>query len=204
MTVGPGPPPSTNLSLLLRIRDPRDAEAWILFVELYVPAILGYCARRGIQDSDARDIVQDVLAKVTSAIRTFEYDPERGRFRNWLGILTRNAIAKHVAREPRAVRGQGGDARPAVESLDGEVDPVWVDEFNQQILSTALARIRDEFTAENWTAFDLVWEQRLPAAEAAARLHRTAGWVYKTKFRILRRLKSEVLFLASDCAIFGK
>ena len=61
-------------SLLLRIKDPRDASAWNRFVQLYAPFIHNYGRRKGLQDADAADLVQDVLQAVARSMDQFDYD----------------------------------------------------------------------------------------------------------------------------------
>src|SRR5262249_52941712 len=53
--------PPTRASLLVRIRDARDAAAWGEFVDLYAPLVHGFARRQGLQDADAADLTQDVL-----------------------------------------------------------------------------------------------------------------------------------------------
>jgi RNA polymerase sigma-70 factor (ECF subfamily) len=78
----------TRPSLLMRIRDGQDAEAWALFVDLYAPVVFQHCRRRQLQDADAADLTQEVLIEVADAIRNFVYQSERGRFRDWLSVLS--------------------------------------------------------------------------------------------------------------------
>ena len=52
----------TRPSLLLRIRDAGDAASWGEFADLYGPIIRSYCRPRGLQDADAVDVGQLVLA----------------------------------------------------------------------------------------------------------------------------------------------
>ena len=85
-------PPSTRLSLLVRLRDLNDADAWRQFVELYAPLVYHYAHRRGLQDADAADVTQDVLQAVASGMEHFRYDPERGTFRGWLFTLVRHQL----------------------------------------------------------------------------------------------------------------
>ncbi|HKB35845.1 MAG TPA: sigma factor, partial [Gemmataceae bacterium] len=54
--------PHTRPSLLVRIRDAADREAWRQFVELYAPLVYRFARRRGLQDADAADLAQDVLS----------------------------------------------------------------------------------------------------------------------------------------------
>ena len=92
----------TRPSLLLRIRDSADAEAWRQFADLYARVIYGYWRRRGLQDADAADVTQEVLAQVARSIRTFEYRPERGRFRGWLRAVTQSKIERFRRKMNRA------------------------------------------------------------------------------------------------------
>jgi len=48
--------PPTRASLLLRLRDAQDGEAWREFVDLYAPLVYGYARKQGLQDADAADL----------------------------------------------------------------------------------------------------------------------------------------------------
>ena len=56
--------PPTRPTLLVRIRDAGDQEAWGRFVDLYGPLIYGFLSKRGLQDADAADVTQDVMRQV--------------------------------------------------------------------------------------------------------------------------------------------
>jgi hypothetical protein len=48
--------PTTQIHLLLQVRDRGDQQAWIDFVALYRPAIYRFARRRGLQEADAQDL----------------------------------------------------------------------------------------------------------------------------------------------------
>ena len=56
------PTPSTSASLLLRLRDPKDHEAWVEFVTIYEPLTYRLLRRNGLQDADAREVMQELFA----------------------------------------------------------------------------------------------------------------------------------------------
>ena len=78
----------TSASLLGRLRhQPTDQEAWSEFVDRYGEKIYGWCRRWHLQDADAKDVTQAVLASLCIKMRTFSYDPGLS-FRGWLRTLT--------------------------------------------------------------------------------------------------------------------
>src|SRR3974390_347534 len=99
--------PVTRASLLVRLREGHDADAWQEFVHLYAPIIYGFARKRGLQDADAADLMQDVLGSVSSAAQRLEYDPGRGTFRGWLFTVTRNKVINFFESRSRRVVGSG-------------------------------------------------------------------------------------------------
>src|SRR5213080_4789629 len=85
--------PPTRVSLLVRLRNPRDEAAWAEFVDRYAALVYGYARKQGLQDADAADLSQDVLGAVVTAIGALEYDPARGAFRNWLFTIVRRKLS---------------------------------------------------------------------------------------------------------------
>jgi RNA polymerase sigma-70 factor (ECF subfamily) len=190
---------STHPSLLLRLRNTTDAEAWQTFVQVYAPVIYGYTRKRGVQDADAADITQDVLTRVSRALRTFEYQPLRGRFRDWLGTVTRHQLLRFLDRQQRQQQVVGdGRAADLEQAIAPEADAEWTAAFHAQLLRAALERIRPHFEADTWRIFERVWQENRPALETAQEVGVTIDKVYAAKMRVLKRLREEILELAED------
>ena len=194
---------TTRPSLLVRLRD-GDNDAWRTFVTTYSPLIFGYCRKHGLQEADAADVAQEVLAGVARSLRSFRYQPERGRFRDWLGAVTRTKMNRYLHKELQGARGAGGDEADA--SLDEvaalEADSEWTAAFNASVLQAALERIRPHFEPPSWRAFESVWVDNRPAAEVARELGLGVASVYVAKSRVLKRLHDEILMLAEDIPHF--
>jgi DNA-directed RNA polymerase specialized sigma24 family protein len=88
---------ATRASLLLRLRETHNAAAWEQFVEIYTPIIFGFCRNQRLQDADAADVSQEVMRAVARAMEKFEYDRQRGKFRNWLLTVTRSKLSNFSA-----------------------------------------------------------------------------------------------------------
>src|SRR6266404_1096886 len=91
--------PSTRASLLVRLRDRLDDEAWREFVRLYAPVVYRFARRRGLQDADAADVMQEVLRSVSASVGAF--DPRLGLFRSWLFTLAHRRLHDFAQKRQR-------------------------------------------------------------------------------------------------------
>jgi len=82
---------TTSVSLLERLRQPGDQEAWSRFVRRYSPHIYDWARRQGLSAEDAADLVQEVFALLVQKMPDFKYDPHKS-FRAWLRTVTRNKL----------------------------------------------------------------------------------------------------------------
>ena len=64
--------PETRASLLMRVRDRNDHEAWYEFEEIYRPVIYRIAMFKGLQSADAEDLAQRVMLSVSGAIDRFQ------------------------------------------------------------------------------------------------------------------------------------
>ena len=185
--------PKTRASLLVRLRDASDAEAWRQFVQVYAPVVYGYARRRQLQDADAADLTQEVLRSVASAARKFEYDPDRGSFRSWLFTVARNKLLDLRARQRR---GQGAGGTSAQELLEQQPatsdETMWDEEFRRRLFALAVEQAKPDFEERTWQAF---WRTAVNGEEArdiAAALGISVGAVYIAKSRVQARLTERV------------
>src|SRR5262245_24520544 len=109
---------ATSATLLRRLRDPTDREAWGRFARNYGQRIYAWCRRWNLQEADAEDVTQGLLVKIPSRMRTFTYDPKAGSFRAWLKTVVKHALTDFVRAQDRADRTGYG----ALESVEAEQD----------------------------------------------------------------------------------
>jgi RNA polymerase sigma factor (sigma-70 family) len=188
--------PNTRPSLLVRIRDGRDAEAWRVFVDVYTPVVYHFCRRSGLQDADAADVTQNVLSEVSRSIPSFQYQPEKGRFRDWLHALARRCLGRYWQR--RAGREPGGEVLANPDPAAPEDAADWNAQIQSRLLKVALERIRPNFEPLTWQAFELSWLSNVGAAEVSARLEVSVEMVYVARSRVLKALRETILELAED------
>ena len=187
--------PATRVSLLVRLRDDGDADAWREFVRLYAPVIYGFARKRGLQDADAADLMQDVLRSISSAIGRLDYDRKQGTFRGWLFTVTRNKVFNFLS--ARRVRPQAsGDSATnrllAEEPSAGDSSEAWELEYQRRLAARAMERVKGEFQENTWRAFWLTAVEGAAAGDAARQVGMSPGAIYVAKSRVLARLKEEV------------
>ncbi len=196
-----GEAPNTRPSLLVRLRDARDNEAWAQFVEVYAPLIYGFARKQGLQDADAADLTQDSLRVVSEAIKKLEYDPRRGTFRSWLFTVVRNQLFRLRARQARPGKGSGDSAAQEqlqqVPSADND-SALWDEEYRRRQLVWAAERVRPQVQETTWQAFWRTAVQGESGQEVAAALGMTVAAVYLAKSRVMVRLKEQVRLLQDD------
>jgi RNA polymerase sigma-70 factor (ECF subfamily) len=194
--------PVTRASLLARLRDGGDAEAWREFVRLYAPVVYGFGRKRGLQDADAADLMQEVLRSVARAAGQLEYDPRRGTFRGWLYTVTRNKIFNFLDGRRRQVAGTGdsGNQQRLEEQPQRELDLAadWDREYERRLAKWAMERVQREFQPATWQAFWLTAVEGKSAAEAGGATGMSPGAVHVAKSRVLARLRREVQQLQQD------
>jgi RNA polymerase sigma-70 factor (ECF subfamily) len=186
--------PLTRPSLLVRLRDARDEEAWSEFTAVYEPVIYRMAKRRGMQDADAREVVQEVLMSVAAAIDRFDLDGV-GSFRGWLSRITRNAIVDRF--RSFAARRESIDASGVVRVLDETSGKEKiVDEFEhdrrKQLFRWAAGHVRQRTGEVNWIAFWKTSVEGKSTSVVALELGITEGAVYVARCRILRRVRELV------------
>ena len=195
--------PTTRISLIYRIRSADDVDAWSQFVEIYGPLVHRYGMRKGLQDADATDLVQDVLTEVCKSIQRFDYDPKVGRFRNWFFVIARRTLASRLRNRHRQVTGSGDTRTMNVLSehpSEQETDR-WEMEYQQYVFSWASNQVRNEFREKTWHAFWHTSVDGIAPSEVAQRLGMSIGAVYVAKNRVITRLREKIRFLDDSIEI---
>jgi len=188
-------PQSTRASLLLRLRDVDNAQAWEQFAEIYSPIVFGFCRNQGLQDADAADVSQEVMRTVARAMEKFEYDRQRGKFRNWLLTVTRSKLSNFFSSRQRQHEPHGNST--IQDLMDREPTATeqssWDTEYHGRLFHWAADQLRPTIQDSTWQAFWRTTMGEEDAANVAAELKLSVGAVYVAKSRVLARLKAKIL-----------
>jgi RNA polymerase sigma-70 factor (ECF subfamily) len=187
--------PPTRASLLVRLRDPRDQDAWTEFVEVYAPVVYGFARKQGLQDADAVDVSQDVVSAVAAAVGRLEYDPRRGAFRSWLFTIVRRKLANWRRTERTRPRGSGdSETRRLLEQQPGpaSAEAAWETEWQERLYARACEQVRKSVSEATWQAFWRTAIEDQSGKEVATALGLSVAAVYHARQRVTARLKELV------------
>lgn len=157
-----------------------------------------------LQESDAADVSQEVMLRVSQALRGFDYDPALGRFRHWLGRIVRNEISRFCKKRggPSGAVSASDASGHGSEEIAGEA--IWDEHFHAALLEAAIGRIEPSFEPATWNAFRAVWMEDRTPESVAHELGVSVEKIYVAKSRVLKRLREELLVLCEDIPNIAK
>ncbi len=208
----------TRQSLLSRLRDWDDQESRRAFFDTYWRLIHGLALKCGLTDSEAQDVVQETMISVAKQMPEFKYDPALGSFKGWLLQITRRRIADQMRKRPSLRHQALGHSldRPRTSAkedhLDDRTDTVeripdpagpaveslWEEEWQVNLMRSALDRVRRRVTVKQFQMFDLYVTQAWPMDLVTSTLGVNAAQVYMAKMRVSRLLRREIRTLKAQ------
>jgi RNA polymerase sigma factor (sigma-70 family) len=179
----------TSQTLLGRLRDSDDHQAWDEFHRRYAPMIVGWCRHWFPRETD--DMVQEVFLRLTNCLKGFEYQPSKGLFRGYLKTVTNRLMADLKQR---------ASARPAMDhefltqevEARGDLVARLAAEYDLELRDIAKDRVRGRVTERTWAAFLETAECGRSPAEVARELGMKVGSVFQAKHSIIIQLRQEI------------
>jgi RNA polymerase sigma-70 factor, ECF subfamily len=187
---------ATSQSLLERLRDRADNQAWQQFLTVYQPWLRGWLSRHELQQADVEDVLQEIFVAVSAKVSEFVHNGHPGAFRTWLRTILTNRV-RHFLRGQQN-RQAVGSPQSTTDWVDQLADPQsdltrqWDQEHDQQIVRRLLASIQPEFNSTTWQVFQMLVLDDRPVAEVAQHFQFTPNTVYVAKARVLARLRAEL------------
>jgi RNA polymerase sigma-70 factor (ECF subfamily) len=186
----------TSVSLLERLQNGNDQEAWRRLDQLYRPLISRWILRDPALRSDADDLAQEVMGVLIRELPGFRRQ-RVGSFRRWLRLVTLNQVQTFRRKQrhrPQAVGDREGDG-PLAQLADpnSELSRLWDQEHDRRVLRRLLELLEadSQFEPATLRAFRMVLFDDVPAADVARALGLSVNAVLLAKSRVLKRLRHE-------------
>jgi RNA polymerase sigma-70 factor (ECF subfamily) len=186
---------TTRKSLLSRLRKANEDADWQHLYDQYRGVILSFCRKQGIDDFSADDVLQETFILLMRKLPSFQYDPARGKFRNWLLQLVAGKIkdARKRAWRARLISLEDlelGESCGNDEEVTESVDRAW----RQAVMEEALRRIKADprTKPQTFLIFQSYAMKGASVCQVAREFDVEENVVYQIKNRMLRRLAIEM------------
>ena len=143
---------TTRSSVLRAVADTENEAAWNRLFNLYAGFVFSIARRKGLNDTDADDMVQVVFTDLARNLPTFKYDREKGRFRSYLTGLVNWRVIDRLKTLKRETELKA-DFRKYVRSAAGKDDTFAEREWQAAATEEALRRIKPDVRPEHYAAF---------------------------------------------------
>jgi RNA polymerase sigma-70 factor (ECF subfamily) len=180
----------TSSSLLRRLRNPGDHESWGEFVAIYEPLLLRYVRKKGVNETDAHDVVQGIFISLLRQLPKFELNRGRGRFRTWLWQVSHNAVIDW-ARSRKRRQNLHDEVRQNWDEAAEAPDEEWDQELQKRVLEVATGKIRLQTNPTSWACFEKYLLAGKSGAEVAAELNLPVNTVYVYAARVMARVRAQ-------------
>ena len=189
-------PSDTRASLIVRLRDQEDKDAWNEVMAIYGPLVFRMALRQGLQRADAEDVVQEVFTAIFQSVEKWLEQSERGRFRNWLIGIGRNIALNKLNRKPKGGIGVGGaeghDRLDRLKAAQDELASEFDIEYQREVYRWAAQKVQVDVDSKTWEAFRLTHVDGVSISEAAKLLDVGVGQIYVARSRVMKRLQNLV------------
>ncbi len=194
--------PSTPVTMLDRLvlrENTHDwNRAWESFVEIYSPAIRITIQRelrkRGfihIDEPTLHSLLSDVVVRFLKSSESFQYDPSRGKFRNFLYTVIVRTVQTYFARNGKQSLHEEidheseelADCRIADPGADSDRD------WRMVTLRLLLEEARDRLGPQTVLIFEMTKVLEQPVEEVMEQLQVSQSTVYNANARAMRVIR---------------
>ena len=197
---------ATRRSLVDRLANWEDRKHWQEFFDTYWKLIYSAARKSGLTDAEAQEVVQETIITVAKRVEQLRYDPAIGSFKGWLLQITRWRIAdqfrKRQPGQQQRARSQPDRATATIERVADsnavDLDALWESEWQQNLLSAAITRVKKKIDPKQFQIFDCYVRKEWPAQKVADTLRVSVGQVYLARHRVGALLKKEIKTLEKN------
>jgi len=128
----------------------RDESAWEQFYRFYAPLIRLHGKDCGLKKENLEDLIQNVMMTLSEQMPGFEYDPSKGRFRDYL----RRIIHARACDMLRKIYRQ--ERIPYEEAEDAGPEERFAEEWREHVLKQSLEQLKEQVSLRHYQIFYLL------------------------------------------------
>ncbi len=180
----------TRPSLLIRVRNATDTQAWEEFYNLYSPLLYSYARDQRLSHEDAEDIRSSCYESIVKNIQRFQYDGQKRGFRAWLRTMVNRRIIDQK-RKKRIPIAKMVDVQQ-IKGTERSVDEIFDEHWQLHHLRYAIGNVQKRVSETTFEAFLLLTEADLSVGEVCQRMDMNADQVYRIRSRVLSLIREEM------------
>ena len=186
-----------------------DEISWEEFYRIYWPLVLDIGRKLGMSQDNCGDLMQEIMIDLFHGEPLLRYDPAKGKFRTYFGVLVRHKAVDMLEKSARfssvsapesGHSSSFSDELPTslIEDDRDENNPfqkLFDEEYRKCLLSAAMNELRNTVEPKTYAIFEMVVLQERPQKEVARHLgiNRAAIDVCCSRCRkTLRKIVSEI------------
>ena len=179
--------PTTSRTLLDKIAA-GDEIGWDEFFCRYSPIVKALAVFKGLSETDADDICQQVMTQFFQQSKSFRFDPGIARFRTYFGRIVQSRITDFYRRKKEAAAAEVEEI-----PVEPEAEQLFMAEWRRMVLKEAEQELKQQVTPETFQAYQLYVVQKRPMEKITAYLDCSANQVYQAKKRCFAKLRQILL-----------
>lgn len=186
----------TRQTLLQKLQDQYDGDAWKEFYGIYQDFIFAVVRKMKFDIHDAEDISQKVLLKAWEKLPSFQYNCERGNFRSWLTVITRNQARMEMRSKYRDFDNPFSKRHMQLKVLmdswtEPEIEKISELEWQKYIVAKAWNNVEPTLGPKVRQAYEMLVHGE-SVMNTASSLQIETNTVYRHRRRVEKMLQKEI------------
>ena len=181
---------NTRQTLILRVKDANDQEAWHDFVNYYEKFIKIVIYKVCGKSEKQEDMLQNVLLSLWKVLPKFDHDANKAKFRTWLSRIVHNKVIDEMRKENRQKKLKDTLYHEDTKHSN-EMEAMIRQEWELNISRMALDNISERFSGKAIEVFKLSLKGH-PSDEIANNLDISVDSVYTLRNRVKKYLVKEI------------
>ncbi len=187
----------TRETLIIRLKKQYDEHAWNEFSSIYSGFIHAILFKMNVNSGDKDDLAQEILLKSWKNIPKFDYNRERGKFRNWLGRIVSNTVKNYYRSTASRRKAHSGSQETYEHFSEPDIEKIAQEEWRTFISNMAWENVKETLPDISRECFELL-SQGMSPTEVSEKLDIKYNNVCVYKKRVINKISHEILRLEED------
>lgn len=184
----------TRLTLLDRVKDPQDQQAWTEFEAYYRDFILMVLRKMHFPQDDQEDLSQEVLLKLWKNLKNHHQNNEQAKFRTWLSVVIKNTVLNRLDSYQRREKHEQEYRAQLPEEAKQDLDH-WIEsEWKQHMIDQVMQHLKQFFSGQALKIFLMDLEGK-SIDEISTTLSIKKNSIYVLRNRVKQRFMKELKYL---------